>query len=52
MYNIIKNVSCVVMSVRVLCCGNVQHIHCSSRVEFLLNCKKLGNGFEPFDELL
>ena len=38
---VIKNVSCVVMSVRVsvMCCGSVQH-----RADFLL--KVQGNGFE------
>ena len=52
---VIKNVSCMVMSVRVsvMCCGSVQHIIVySSRVDFLLKLQeKLGNGFEHFNAL-
>ena len=50
---VIKNVSCVVMSVRVsvLCCWSVQH-NCSSRADFLLKLQeKLVNEFERFDAL-
>ena len=39
------------MSVRVsvMCCGSVQHIVYSSRVDFLLKLQeKLGSGFEHF----
>ena len=46
---VIKSVSCVVMSVRVLvmCC-----MYSSSRVAFLLELQeKLGNGFKCFDSL-
>ena len=51
---VIKNVCCVVMSVRVsvMCCVSVQHNNSSSRVDFLLNLQeKLGNGFESLDAL-
>ena len=47
---VIKNVSCVVMSVRVsvMCCGSVAVY----RADFLLKLQeKLGNGFERFDAL-
>ena len=50
---VIKNVSCVVMSVRVsvLCCWSVQN-NCSSRADFLLKLQeKLVNEFERFDAL-
>ena len=49
---VIKNVSCVVMNVRVsvMCCGSVQHNYSSSRADFLLKVQeKLGNGFQCFD---
>ena len=49
-----KNVSCVVMSVRVsvMCCGSVLHNYSNSRADFLLKLQeKLGNGFERFDAL-
>ena len=52
---VIKDVCCVVMSVRVsvMCCGSVQHNYYSnSRADFLLKLQeKLGNGFERFDAL-
>ena len=51
---VIRNVCCVVMSVRVsvMCCGSVQHIYSNSRADFLLKLQeKLGNGFERFDAL-
>ena len=51
---VIKNVCCVVMSVRVsvMCCGSVQHNYSNSRADFLLKLQeKLGNGFERFDAL-
>ena len=51
---VIKNVSCVVMSVSVsvMCCGSVQHYYSSSRADFSLKLQeKLGNGFERFDAL-
>ena len=52
---VIKNVCCVVMSVRVsvMCSGSVQHNNYSnSRADFLLKLQeKLGNGFERFDAL-
>ena len=53
---VIKNVSCVVIIVRVsvMCCGSVQHnnYYSSSRTDFLLKLNdKLGNGFEHFDAL-
>ena len=52
---VIKNVSCVVMSVRVsvMCCGSVQHNYYSnSRADFLLKLQeKLGSEFKHFDAL-
>ena len=51
---VIKDVCCVVMSVRVsvMCCGSVQHNYYSNRADFLLKLQeKLGNGFERFDAL-
>ena len=50
---VIKNVCCVVMSVRV--CSHVLwecSAYCNSRADFLLKLQeKLGNGFERFDAL-
>ena len=39
--NVIKNVTCVVMSVRVsvMCCGSVQH-NSNSRADFLLKLQE------------
>ena len=49
---VIKNVSCLVMSVRVSVVSWECVAYSSSRADFLLKSKdKLGNGFERFDAL-